>query len=185
MLLPKIKKQDSGLSLVEMLVTVVIVGVLMSLAISSFVGMYNQNQLKDALRQVEASIKEAQKQAKKKGKTCKIKLDTVTIDGKIRNRVTIVKNTDPGESGKDYTGCLLSDQILPESVSLVTNIPGSTNKITFSYKGNTPTSGTIKLSATNTSSEKCLVISNGLGIIRTGQYDDTVSGRMAEKCIKI
>ncbi len=178
------KKQNSGFTLIEIIVTVIIVGILMAIAIPNLLGLYNQYQVKNALNQVESSVKEAQKQAMRRGKACKIKLDETTVKGKVRDRVTVVTKSDPGESGKNYSNCLTSDRILPEAVDLVTNIPGSTHKISFSHKGNTPTSGTIKLSVNGLDIGKCLVISNGLGIIRTGNYQASSSGSMANKCKK-
>jgi prepilin-type N-terminal cleavage/methylation domain-containing protein len=178
------KRQNSGFTLIEIIITVIIVGILMAIAIPNLLGLYNQYQVKNALNQVESSVKEAQKQAMRRGKACKIKLDEITVRGKVRDRVTVVTNSDPGESGKDYSSCLTSDRILPEAIDLETNIPGSTHKISFSHKGNTPTSGTIKLSVNGLDIGKCLVISNGLGIMRTGNYQPSASGSMANKCKK-
>ena len=180
-----IKKQENGFTLIEIIIAMIVVGVLMAVAVPNFLGLYNQHQGKDALRQLASAVKEAQRQAMRRGKTCKIKLDRVVINGKTRDRVTVVTSSDPGESGKDYTGCLTNDRILSEFIDLETNLPGTTNKITFSQKGNTPTSGTIKLSIPGANLDKCLVISNGLGIIRTGNYQDGNSGSMARKCKKI
>lgn len=177
-----VKAKYNGFTLIELIVVLVIIGLLATIAIPNLLGLYNQYQAKDALRQLESSFKEAQRQAMRRGKTCKIKLDEVEINGKIRDRITTVDSSDPGERGKNYTGCLTRDRILSEYVDLETNIPGRTNKITFSHKGNTVTSGTVKLSIVNTDLSQCLVISNGLGIIRTGDYKNKGSGSMAKKC---
>lgn len=177
-------QQNLGFSLWETIVTVIILGILSAIAAPSLIGLYYQTQVKSSLRQVEGAIREAQWQAIRKGKKCKIKLAQISINGKSRNTITIVTNSDPGESSSNYQGCLLSDRILPETVDIITNIPGATNKITFSYQGNTPSSGTIAISAAGTDTKKCLVISNGLGIIRTGNYAEQISGSMAKKCIK-
>lgn len=179
-----VKNQETGFTLIEVIVAMIIIGILIAVSAPNLLGLFNQYQGKDALRQLKSSVKEAQRQAMRRGKTCKIKLDEVEIEGKIRDRITVVNSSDPGERGKDYTPCLTSDRILSEFVDLQTNIPGSTNKITFSYKGNTPTSGTIKLSVSGSQLDKCLVISNGLGIIRTGNYQNSSSGSMASKCKK-
>ncbi len=179
-----VKKQESGSTLIEVIIVTVIIGILSAIAIPNLLGQYRQYQAKDALRQLRSSVKEAQRQAMRRGTTCKIKLDEVEIDGQTRERITVVNSSDPGERGRDYTPCLTSDRILAEFVDLETNIPGRTNKITFSYKGNTPTSGTIKLSMAGSDLAQCLVISNGLGIIRTGDYKEGNSGSMASKCKK-
>ena len=172
--------QEKGLSLIEMIITVIIVGILAATTIPSLLGLFNQNRVTEALSEVKGAIKEAQRQAIRRGKTCKIKFDEVTIKGKIRHRVTIVTNTD--EPGSNYSGCLLRERILPEVITLDTSLPGKTPRIIFSHRGNTTSSGTIALFASTQGIQKCLVISNGLGIMRTGNYHPQASGSMAKKC---
>lgn len=179
------KVRASGFTVTELLVVLIIIGVIAAISIPNLLGLYNYYQAKSAFIDLKSAIIEAQKQAKRRGKTCKIKLDKIEQRGIVRDRITVVSNLDPGERGQDYSNCLTSDRILSQFVELETNIPGRTNKITFSHKGNTTTSGTIKLSNDTNSFNRCLVISNGLGIIRTGHYQEEGSGSMASKCISV
>ena len=172
--------QEQGFSLIEMIITATIVGILAVVTAPSLVGLFNQNRVTEALIEVKGAIKEAQRQAIRRGKTCKIKFDEVTVQGKSRHRVTTVTNAD--EPGSNYSGCLLRERILPEVITLDTSLPGNTPKIIFSHRGNTTSSGTIALSTSEQGIQKCLVISNGLGIMRTGNYHPNASGSMAKKC---
>lgn len=178
------RNQNHGFTLLELTTVALIVGVLIAIAIPNLLGQYRKYQAQNALRQLRSSVIDAQRQAKRRGKTCKIKFDKVTTNGTTRDRITVVSSSDPGETGKDYSDCLVTERIFPEFISLQNNIPGTTDKITFSPKGNTPTSGTIKLSASDLDINKCLVISNGLGIIRTGEYEASKSKVSAKHCKK-
>ena len=170
------KKSNKGFTLIEMLVTIIIIGVIASLAAPNFLGLLNQSRVKDGLAQVEGAIKEAQRQAIRRGKTCKIKFVTETIDGRSRQTINVVENTDTGETvaANFYNGCLLEKRILPVDVSLNT---GSITKITFSAKGNTNTDseGIIRISHPQTTTEKCLQIKGLLGNVLTGDYDSATS----------
>lgn len=179
-----LNNQNTGFSLFEIIVAMIIISILAAFSAPNLLSLYQKYQFKDSFSQLKSSIKISQKQAKKLGKTCKIKLSKINIKGKEVNNIAIVSSNDPGEKGSDYTGCLFREINLPEFVDLETNIPGSTNKISFSYKGNTPTSGTIKLSFPKLNLAQCLVVSNGLGIIRTGKYEDDASKVTAKKCRK-
>lgn len=176
------RKQNYGFTLVETIAVLIIVGIFSALATPNLFGLYRQYQLTNAFRDLESSIKISQKQAKRLGITCKIKLDRIDISGEIRNRIAVVNSSDPGERGKNYSRCLIEEKVFPEFIELETNIPGSTNKIVFSHKGNTTTSGTIKLSIKNLDLDRCLVISNGLGIIRTGRYRSTKPKLTSKDC---
>lgn len=166
------KKSNKGFTLVEMIVTVIIVGVIASIAAPNFLGLLNQSRVKDGLAQVEGAIKEAQRQAIRRGKTCKIKFVTKTIDGKTREVITVVESTDAGESvaAGFYNGCLLEERILPVEVDID---PGTITKITFTVKGNTDSDsdGIIRVSHPQTTTVKCLQIAGLLGNILTGDYD--------------
>lgn len=173
------RKVNQGFTLIEMMVTVIIIGVIASIAAPNFLGLLNQSRVKDGLAQVEGAIKEAQRQAIRRGKTCKIKFVNETIDGKSRETINVVESTDTGETvaAGFYNGCLLEKRILPVDVSL--NLDGI-EKITFSVKGNTQSDseGIIQISHPQTTTVKCLQISGLLGNMITGDYDSTDS-----KCI--
>jgi prepilin-type N-terminal cleavage/methylation domain-containing protein len=150
------KKRNTGFTLIEMLVTFIIIGVIASIAAPNLLGLLNRNRVNSALEEVEGAIKEAQKQAIKTGKTCQIDI----------NDSSDSDNTDNAISG----GCLLSTRSLNELVRFNANVPN----FDFSGKGNPDTSPVILVvsMANGTNQKKCLVMEGGLGIMRTGDYDD-------------
>jgi prepilin-type N-terminal cleavage/methylation domain-containing protein len=170
------KKSNKGFTLIEMLVTIIIIGVIASIAAPNFLGLLNQSRVKDGLAQVEGAIKESQRQAIRRGKTCKVKFVTKTIDGKSRQTINVVESTDAGETvaAGFYNGCLLEERILP--IDVFVNLGGIT-KITFSAKGNTDSDsdGIIQVAHPQTTTVKCLQIEGLLGNILTGDYDSATS----------
>ena len=169
-------RNDQGFTLIEMLATAVIIGIVAAIAAPNLLGLLNRNRVNQGLVQLEGAIKEVQRQAIRNGKTCKIKLTTTTdSSGNTRVLITRVVATDPGETGTDYSGCLLEDRTLPIGVTTTTTITGTPTKITFSSKGNTDAAsqGNIVVSHSGTTTQKCLVISGTLGNILTGEYDGT------------
>ena len=179
-----VRKTDRGFTLTEMLITVIVAGILAAISIPSLVGMFAQNKIKQSLAQVEGALKESQRQSMRRGIACKIKIDTVTVDGKPRRRVTVSDSEPISGVTRSYAGCLLSDRTLPQNIAIsATTSFGSPPKIAFSHKGNTTSSGTIVFSSSDSSSGlKCLTISNGLGIIRTGDYTGDTSSIDENDC---
>ncbi|MGL5943235.1 MAG: pilus assembly FimT family protein [Waterburya sp.] len=171
------RKSNKGFTLIEMITTVIIVGVIAALAAPNFLGLLNQSRVKDGLAQVEGAIKEAQRQAIRRGKTCKIKFEARTVGGESRQAITVVTSanditeTVPSDF---YNGCLLNERILPTGVLLD---PSGITKITFTVKGNTDSDsdGIIKISHPQTTTVKCLQIEGLLGNILTGDYDSATS----------
>ncbi len=158
-------KSDRGSTLIEVLVAVVIVGILAAIAALSFSGLLAQQRVTRGFEQAKGAIKEAQRQAIRRGRRCKIRIDAINSKIKIQS---------PDTDG-NYNGCLLSERQLPEGVAIKTN--SSTPVITFSPKGNTSSARTIVIYSSNgtTQTQKCIAISLGLGIIRTGDYQGDVS----------
>ncbi|NJO99217.1 MAG: type II secretion system protein [Pleurocapsa sp. CRU_1_2] len=178
MLLYNARKSSSGFTLIEMLVVFIIVGVIAAIAAPNFLGLLNQSRVKDGLAQVEGAVKEAQRQAMRRGKPCKVKFVTRTINGKTREVITVVESTDTGETvaAGFYNGCLLEERILPVEVEVEVD-PGTITKITFSGKGNTDSdsNGIIQISHPLTTTVKCIQIEGVLGNILTGDYDSADS----------
>jgi prepilin-type N-terminal cleavage/methylation domain-containing protein len=160
--------RDRGYSLIEVLVVMSVIGILATISVPNFIGLYNQYKVQEGFETVKGAIKEAQRQAMRRGRRCRIQIDET-------NRTIKVKSPDVYGS---YEGCLLSDRNLPNGVEVKTNY--STPVITFSPRGNTNSAGTIVVyNSQNNSHKKCLAISLGLGIIRSGDYTGDVSGSVS------
>lgn len=150
-------KNNQGFTMIEILTVVVIIGILSAIAAPSFLGMLNKNKLSNALAQVRGALQEAQREAINKSKTCEVTIP----EG---NDQTI--NSTPSD-------CLVTGSRTLKDIN-IEHVTG-TGKIEFDFKGRTNVSsaGTIRLSVPDTSlTQKCLVVSEGLGIIRTGNYDE-------------
>lgn len=156
------KKSDRGFSLTELMIALIIVGIIAAIASPNFFGLLNRIKVNNSLEQLLGAIKETQRQAMRQGKLCRINL----------NPSTKTLTATPA-------GCLLDTRTIDENVIIRTNIPGTTPNISFSYKGNTTKMGTIVLSSNFTDSQKCFVISLGLGIMRTGNYIGSKTGSVS------
>lgn len=145
-----------------------------ALAFPSMAGMQGRSNLRSTMSAVEAAFQEAQRNAIKKGVTCELTINpTARIIGLISS---------PPAS---MTGCLSTSISIPASdgITLALHVPNTTTlstantNIAFSYKGNTTASQTIVLSSpTRTSDVRCLRISGGLGLMRSGYYDAAATG---------
>ena len=164
MLLCRVRKYDSGFTLIEMITVVIIVGVIAAIAAPNFLGLLNRNRVNEAVRQVEGALKEAQKQALRSGKSCSITIDTA--NNLIANPLT-------------GNGCLLSTRSIDDSIQL----NSSRTTIIFSGKGNITINNSnaalrtpVLVTSMNSGTDKqgCVVIENSLGAIRTGDYSGTI-----------
>lgn len=177
MLLYNVRKSNSGFTLIEMMVVTVIIGVIAAIAAPNFLGLLNRNRVNEATQQVEGAIKEAQRQAMRKGKICKIRF---TSTGTGSNQRSIVQ-VRPDEGSVSYSGCLLNNRELPSSVSFgllsggTVSPVNSSNEIdlAFSGKGNPDVQGMMVISHPNVISEKCIQIEGVLGNMITGDYNTT------------
>ena len=147
MLLYRVRKQDNGFTLVEMIVAVIIVGVLAAVSAPNLLGWYNRSRANATLDKVEGAIKEAQRQAMRNGRSCAINITNAsrTISG----------------------GCLLSNRVFGDYITL--NSDQAT--IAFSSKGTTATDALIQVTTNEGNVRRCLVVTSGLGLIRTGDMN--------------
>ena len=151
------RKSSSGFTLIEMMVTTIIIGVIAAIAAPNFLGLLNRNRVNQAAQQIEGALKEAQRQAMRRGSQCTISISEAND-----------AITNPTAGG----GCLLSNRVLDDLIELNTNTP----TITFSGKGNiTGAAPVLVVSIPNgTDLQRCVVIDSLLGSQRAGEYSGTI-----------
>ncbi len=150
----KTNRNHQGFTAIEIMVVVLIIGILAAIAIPSFLAMNNKVKLNYGLSSLRASIEEAQRKAIRTSKDCPVTLPTTGTSDPTVN-----------------SPCLIAGNLTLHDVTMRNNF----TSVTFNYRGDTATStaikGTIVLSMPNQLGEqKCLVISPGIGLIRTGNY---------------
>ena len=153
---------NSGFTLIETLVTAVIIGIIAAIAAPNLLGLFSHNRVKEAITTINGAIKETQRQAIRQGKQCTINI----------NKTTNIISGNP-------TDCLLQQREINDSIDIRTTLLGTPPNIIFSAKGTTTKSGTIVVSSDTTDTQKCFVISLGLGITRTGEYTGAKTGNVS------
>ena len=168
--------RNSGWTLLETMIVSVITGILASIAIVNMLGIMNKNKVQNSLYEVKGALREAQRNAIKMGKECK-----VVMDANINPTYLSV------DTASKYVGCLSSQGVDLSGIKVTENFPGSS--IRFSYKGNSTNLGTIVFHSSKTQAKYCLVFSNLLGIMRSGVYTQEIpaptgstSGVSADNC---
>jgi prepilin-type N-terminal cleavage/methylation domain-containing protein len=182
------KQDDSqGFTLAEMLVTVIVAGVLAAVTIPSFVGLLNKNQVQESTDIIQTALKEVQKEAMAKSINCELRIDgaarTVQAFSFIINSTSniVYPSTVPAN-------CLTSSYSLGSNVSIYTNSTPTTQiRVRYSYKGNVTadtigTEAVVVLSGTSSNEKKCVIVPNGVGIVRTGTYTGSNSTALASSC---
>jgi type II secretory pathway pseudopilin PulG len=167
---------NSGWTLLETITVSVVTGILASIAITNMLGMMNKNKVQNSLYEVKGTLREAQRNAIKMGKECK-----VVMNADINPTYLSV------DADTKYIGCLNSSGVDLSGITVTENFPGSS--IRFSYKGNSANLGTIVFHSSKTQAKYCLVLSNLLGIMRSGIYTKEIlppignkSGVSADNC---
>lgn len=161
-MLGQTKKSDRGFTIIELVIVLVIIGVIAGFAAPNLIAFLRRNQVNAALADLLGAIKETQRQAMRQGKVCRIEINPNT---------NLLTTNSPG--------CLLTSRTIDEDIIIRTNLPGANPNISFSHKGNTTRMGTIVLSSNSTIHQRCFVISLGLGIMRTGNYNGSLTGSIS------
>ncbi|NET01181.1 MAG: pilin [Sphaerospermopsis sp. SIO1G1] len=144
-------KDNQGFTIVELLTIVVIVGILGALAGPSFLAWNQRKQADAAISSLEGAIKEAQRKAMSKSRTCNIAFDT----------------TNPNEPK-----ITSADNCLPTGNRTVENVflASSNTTMSFNHLGETTTAVTVTVTHQgNPNLQRCLVVSTPLGLIGKGE----------------
>jgi prepilin-type N-terminal cleavage/methylation domain-containing protein len=165
-------RNAQGFTLIEMVVTIAVMGILAAIAAPSFSAWLNNKKVDDIAAQIEGAIREAQAQAIKESKPCTLSISK-TAAQVTSDRLSCLP-TGPRDL-KKLGVKILSDN--SSGVSLGFANLGDPAQIQFSYKGtlsitNTGTGLITIYQGEGADSRKirCIAIASGIGIIRTGRY---------------
>ena len=157
----------TGFTLIETLIIILIVGILAAIAAPSFLSWLRNREVDDALGLVVGALKESQSEALRLSKGCTVNLDTTrqTIEA------TVIPPQTPPEN------CLPTGsrnlRATSRNMRMITSFnPGD---LVFTFKKTTPNEGIIVLFQQDATKPRCVVVSEGLGLIRTGYYQGDTS----------
>lgn len=165
-------QQLSGFTLLEILVAVVMVGIVSAIATPGMLGFLNRSKVSAAHSALQGGLQEIQREAIKRGTNCEITFPTSGNSAKDQtNSVLIISSN-----------CLITGDLKLESVRIRHNLPSTTIDL-FNFKGDTDpvlsnNAVIVITQEDNNAYQKCIAISDGLGLIRIGNYppgDTTVN----------
>jgi type II secretory pathway pseudopilin PulG len=173
------KQKNSGFTLLEITVIVLIIALLGAIVSPSFLNLYNVNKVNEGIDKTKGAIQEAQNQAIRYGKQCQIKVlnqGENTKYGTAAKFPTVESIDVATPNNKGQESCLINGDRVFAGLELKKTNPASPWIVSFDSKGrtNVDSAGTIVLSVSGVPKpEKCIVLSEGLGLIRSGDYDPT------------
>lgn len=161
--------QSQGVTLIEVLITSVLVGIFAAIATPSFMGWLDSRRIEDVTAQVESALKEAQAEAQKRGISCAVEISPTTITATPSSCLpTGIKDlTKLGVAAltKNQSGTTLASNLVAPvrvRVSHKGNIsfPSSTSEVVITV---------FHQSGANLQG-RCIAITSGIGIMRRGKY---------------
>jgi prepilin-type N-terminal cleavage/methylation domain-containing protein len=172
---PNKNRRNQGFTTIEMIITLIIVGILAAVATPSFLEANARSQVNETVSKIQGALLEAQTQAIRSGRNgCQITITTKkedTIGPDYYRAITYTGTAPPaGESP-----CLLNSRIFP--LETIINFDRRNQQVVnFSFKGTITTGSAFTLWVTHEQFFKddeapCLVLSAPLGVIRTGFLD--------------
>jgi prepilin-type N-terminal cleavage/methylation domain-containing protein len=193
--------KNQGFTLLEILVALAITGILAALTLPNLLAWLNSNKVQEATDSIQSALRDAQRQAIRRGRIC-----TINFTNGTGTNPTVYSQITASEAG-----CLVATNTnagslsLPQEVFMVVgnfpNVPTTSSSpgVQFSFRGHVPDLNftppqnqaiIVLYPAANASTapypnqeRKCIVMASLLGIVKQGTYNDTsLTNLDASKC---
>jgi prepilin-type N-terminal cleavage/methylation domain-containing protein len=158
------RRSPAGFTLIETMTVLLMVGIMAAIGVPSLLGFLAQAKINSAFSRLDGLLKLTQREAVKKSKTCTFSLP----------------NNDTKDSVISSTCSVTGSETLDDVIIKYNRV--TSKKVSFSYRGHTSSTRTIVVYSNDTNYKRCLVISNGIGMMRKGKYTGSLTNIVAEDC---
>ena len=152
---------DAGITLVELMATMVVAGILSGIAFSSFVQPWQRQRLDSAAKELTAWLEERRIQAIQTSSNCIIDIDTVNA------QLEEASDNGCGDFGELDLRSTTSNS---QGINLISN--NNVSQVLFTPRGTSTTAAELSLSLSGASRQRCVGITSPLGLIRLGRRSD-------------
>ena len=165
---------DAGFSLLELMAVVVIVGILSGLAIPSFQRNWQQERLKAATREAATWLEDVRLRAVQQSQTCVIQVidSTATLqpisDTNSCTNIRALNLRNTVQNAKQLARCSQTVPIPSNEECNSKSAQATPTEITFTPRGTVSQGGLIKLHFSETIPNRCIAITQPLGMVRQG-----------------
>ena len=166
-----IRQKDRGLTLLEILVVLIIIGILTAIAVPSLLQITLRANLPYSVERVRETLELSRIQATQKSKKCNIYIPTGNQI--VSSCLISADSSSSGIAGVPNTTGLPSVKLDDRNDIEIKNSDSSIalTRITYNSRGITQSSGTLVLSSRSSRAEqKCLIVAAGVGLISIGNY---------------
>jgi prepilin-type N-terminal cleavage/methylation domain-containing protein len=157
-----------GFTLIEALVTLLLIGVFAAILAPSFMSWLNSRRIEDVTAQVESALKEAQSEAQKRSLSCAVEISATAI--------TAAPTACFPTGSKDLTKLGVTVLTKNHSGTILASNLALPARLEVSYRGNIslprPSAEAIitVFQLGSTVQGRCLAVTSGIGIMRRGKY---------------
>lgn len=177
------QRWDRGFTILEITAVLLLIGIMATISGPSMIGFLQRAKITSAQKELQGLLKSAQRSAVRQGKPCGILLPA---SGTNEDSINISASCIPTDSETTLKEVEIRHNFDDVSASFT----AGTATDFFNFKGQTDDFITgdliVVISAQdNDNYQKCIVVSGGLGLIRTGNYPsgDTGDPPVATSCV--
>lgn len=156
------KRSQQGFTLVETLVAIAVTAILAAVVTPSFLRWYGNKQIEDALAQVEGALKIVQSSSVRLSSTCTVSITSTTVSATPAACLPTGTRTISGVNTNITTESTGSSSVVFSSKGTATIVSDKSVIVIRNAE------------FANGGKMKCLVVSSGVGLMRTGNYVDSV-----------